>query len=165
MSVSVVHTYRNPTRGRLTPLYDVVWALVWILPAAAIVYGSFFDRDAWLLSSPWWPVLLLIVAGCLLWSWPMYELLFRICYLIRVEDQGSCAFRSPLRWIRLHAQEIDSIRPGWIVNDEGHTVLRYRGRQRCFLVQPIEGFEDFLERVRQVNPQIEVTLEPHNRSG
>src|SRR3954447_19737839 len=95
MSVSVVHTYRNPTRGRLTPLYEVLWALVFILPAAAIVYGSFFDRDAWLLSSPWWPVLLAIVAGCLVWSWPVYESLFRICYLIRVEDQGSCAFRSP----------------------------------------------------------------------
>ena len=53
----------------------------------------------------------------------------------------------------------------YFVNDEGHTVLRYRGRRRLLLVQPIEGFADFLERIRRLNPHVEIVLEPHDRSG
>jgi hypothetical protein len=151
----VIHTYRNASRGRSTPISEVIFATLFLAPAVALLYGMIFEAEARFSGAVWWVAFVAFLVLSVLWSWPVYETLFRCCYEIRVGDDATCQLRSPLRRTRLQAQEIISLYPGWVVNDECHTVLRYRGGRR-FIVQPVEGFSDFLKRLRALNPNVDV---------
>jgi hypothetical protein len=152
----MVHTYRNRERKGSHLIGDAVFALTWSFGGlAALGVAESFLGDSLLMLVVSAPVLVL-------WMAPLYSHVFRRFYEIRLSDEGSCEFRGALRTRQRRAQQIVSIdrdaRRTW--RSEGdeteHTLLRFQGGGSLVIVQPIEGFDDFLTRLQALNPFIEL---------
>lgn len=145
-----MHTYRNHQRSG-TGFGDAVFALAWLMGALVVVASvEGFVGDS---------LLLLVISAplVLLWMAPVYAHFFRRFYEIRLSDEGSCEFRGALRTKHVRAHEITSVQrnAGWVWRSEEdeaeHTLLRFQGGS-IVVVQPVEGFEDFLARLQALNP-------------
>jgi hypothetical protein len=104
-------------------------------------------------SSGWWGqlgfalVFMFFSIGAAVWIYGALD----ACYRIELFDDGWCEFRSLLRRRRLHAQQIVSVQQD---EDEDFVRLRYRGG-KVRIAEP-DGFDDFLSRLRQLNPAVQV---------
>jgi hypothetical protein len=155
---TVMHAYRNHQRdGRR--FGDAVFGLAWLFGGLVVVaIGESFFGDS---------LRLLVVSAPVLFVWmaPFYAHFFRRYYEIRLSDEGSCEFRGALRSKHLRAQQIISVQRNASricrsEDDEAeHTLLRFQGGS-LVVVQPVDGFEDFLTRLQALNPAIDVTGVP-----
>jgi hypothetical protein len=153
----MVHTYRNRQRKRINLIGDALFALVWCfggLVVLAVAGGIFGDS------------LLMVVAAApvlLFWMSPLYSHFFRRYYEIRLSDEGACEFRGTLRSKQLRAQQIASIERNssrtWRSDGDEteHTLFRFQAGGSLIVVQPVDGFDDFLSRLQTLNPFIAVT--------
>src|SRR5262245_11070583 len=153
----MVHTYRNRKRTRINRIGDGLFALVWCFGGVvvlAVAEGIFGDS------------LLMVVAAApvlVLWMAPLYSHLFRRYYEIRFSDEGACEFRGTVRSKQLRAQQIASIERNssrtWRSDGDEteHTRFRFQGGGSLIVVQPLEGFDDFLNRLHAQNPFIALT--------
>lgn len=91
-----------------------------------------------------------------LWMWPTYTDLFRRAFEIRLDDTGRLEFEAALRTIRLNAHELVSIRKAsWTTNDQAYLVVRHQNG-KFWIAWPLYSFDDFLDRLRHLNPTVEV---------
>lgn len=79
--------------------------------------------------------------------------MLRMPNLIEWHGDGSVSFRSPLRTVRVGVAQIESIRPSR--SNLGFFELRYAGKKLIFIHQ-FDGFHEFLARLEQANPGIEL---------
>ena len=151
----MVHTYRNHRRNGRYPAHAVV-AVAWLIGGLVWVAAvETFVGDS---------LLLVVISAPLLvfWMSPIYAHFFRRYYEIRLSDEGSCEFRGALRRSKqLRAQQIVSVERNatrvWRKEDDDdeHTLLRFQGGS-LVVVQPLDGFDDFLTRLQALNPAVQV---------
>ena len=151
----MVHTYRNHGRNGRHP-GDAVFAVVWLFGGLVwvAVFEGFVGESLLLL--------VLSVPVLVLWMSPFYAHFFRRFYEIRLSDEGSCTFVGALRGKHLRAQQITSIERNasrvWRseADEAEHTLVRFQGGS-LVVVQPVDGFEDFLTRLQALNPIIDLS--------
>ena len=92
---------------------------------------------------------LLFMIGFMLWhAWyTVYE--------IRVAADGTLYFRALLRTLPVDARDVVSIDSPWWNLNRQFPVLRHRGG-KVRLLNPMDGFSDFLWTVRSLNPGVEI---------
>jgi len=144
----MTHTYRSFGYGKHARLGHLVGAALWgLFPAAGLV-AAVANLDA--------ALLLATVAVAALWMWPIYTDLFRRAYELRLSETGNLEFDAPLRTLRLGAHELLSIRRAkWTINDQAYLVIRHR-TGKFWLAWPVHDFDDFLGRLRWLNPTVDV---------
>jgi hypothetical protein len=155
----MVHTYRNHQRNKRLA-GDIVGGVVWLFGGLLLVgfvsVGVAGHSLLGLVLSA--PILLLLLA---LWMWPAYLDFFRRYYEIRLSDEGDCEFRAALGSKYLRARQIISVQRDcnswrWDTDDDEHTRLRFGGGGSLVVVQPVDGFDDFLSRLQALNPAIDL---------
>jgi hypothetical protein len=84
----------------------------------------------------------------------------RVCGEIRLSDDGICELQTKRRLIRLDASEITSVK--YIRDDDSDAErysVRYRGG-KVSVAGRMEGFADFLARLKELNPAVDLTSFP-----
>lgn len=140
----MVHTYR--TYGINPYLYLFGGFAFSVAALALIVYMAVGSGDA----PPLWFSVLWLVAVAVM----VQDVLFRLSYEIRLGDDGACEFRGLLVRRRLDVQQITSVRPARGAPNV-YAVIRHQGG-KIKILQPVDGFRDFLDRLEEQNPHIEV---------
>jgi hypothetical protein len=149
----MVHAYRN--RDRNTRLaFMAIFGPFWLLAGLAMA-GILFEQ---------WPLTVLVSAPLfVLWASPIYTEFFLRFYEIQLSDDGACEFKAALRSKLIRAQQVISVERddrGWRMNDEetDKTAVRFQGGS-LVVVQPVDGFADFLARLKTLNPAINLAID------
>lgn len=127
--------------------------MTWGLPAIMLLLGPLFFIGVWtswengrilgiVFGTIWW----IGVLGFLIWT-------LRIPRRIELHEDGLVVFSGLMRRLEVHASEISSIKPGG--SQLGFLVLRHSGGKLKLLNQ-FDDFHDFLTRLEQSNPGIEL---------
>lgn len=72
---------------------------------------------------------------------------------IELHEDGRVVFHAPFRTLEIHASEVTSIKPGG--NNIGFLVLKHSGG-KLHLLNQFDDFHDFLTRLKQSNPSVEL---------
>jgi hypothetical protein len=82
------------------------------------------------------------------------------CGEIRLSDDGTCELETKRRVIRLHVNEIRSVKYRRNSEDTGesHTIHYQGGKIR--VAERMTGFPDFLSRLKTLNPAVDLTSFP-----
>jgi hypothetical protein len=149
----MVRTYRNPKRNRIV-LGEAVGGLFSIVIAGFVLLDVVADSPLTLLFTL--PLFLGFTAV-------IYAVCFRRVYEIRLSDEGDCEFQAAVSRKHLRAQEITSVELNagrtWSSgdNDVDHTIVRFQGgKLGLVIVQPVDGFDEFLDRLQALNRTIDV---------
>jgi hypothetical protein len=147
----MVHTYRS---SKIWLWSFLVLPLGCLICAPFIAAGPFLLVAAFVVESHdtprWFDVLfaslfMFFSTGAALWVYGAFD----VCHEFRLLDDGWCEFRSLRRRRRFHASEINSVK-----FDEDTIEVRYRkGKLRLL---EADDFEDFLARLKRLNPAVEV---------
>lgn len=127
--------------------------MTWVIPVIMLLFGPFFLIAAW--NSPEDDRIVGIVFG-VAWSFGVLWLLIwmlRLPRRIELHEHGLVVFQGPLRRLNIQASEISSIKPGG--SQLGFLVLKHSGG-RLRLLNQFDGFHDFLTRLKESNPGIEL---------
>lgn len=127
--------------------------MTWGIPAFMLLLGPLFLFSVWtswekdrlagtVFFAVWW----IIVLGSWIWT-------LRIPRRIELHEDGRIVFHGPLRTLELYAHEISSIKPAG--NSLGFHVLRH-SRGKLQLLNQFDEFHDFLTRLKQSNPSVEL---------
>ena len=85
---------------------------------------------------------------------------YRTCTEIRLSDDGLCEFETRRRVIRLHANQVKSVKYRSDDDDDAESyTIRWEGG-RVEATDKMIGFRDFLVRLRRLNPSIDLTSFP-----
>jgi len=145
---AVVHTYRSRGWSRFRPLSELLAAGIWLAFPVVFLCSCIAARSWWALAG--------VVAGSIGWMWPVGNDIFRRCDEVTLSETGVCEFRSGLRRIRLRTARIASVsRARMEYNDRSYALVRYQGG-KLWVLQPVDGWEDFLARLLQLNPLVVV---------
>ena len=153
----MVRTYRNPKRTRIV-LGEAVGALFFLVIGGGVLL-SLVEA-----SFEYSPLTLLFTLPLFLgFTAVIYAVCFRRVYEIRLSDEGNCEFRAAVSRKHLGAQQITSVELNagrtWSSgeDDVDHTVVRFQGgKLGLVIVQPVDDFDEFLDRLQALNPTIEV---------
>ncbi len=164
----MVQTYRaRSAKLNFSLVFDLLWLAVvgylWFFAVLTGRTGSTATPDEPHLShSGWWLPLTIFSLFSLLPVRELYRRLFQACFLIRLDDDGTCELRRPLRVTYVSAQKIISVKPstlGWGSDPVDCMLVRYEyGKAR--IPQPFDGLQDLLRRLKKLNPTIEIE-QPH----
>lgn len=153
----MIHTYREPDApergaGRFfrSALFPLV-VIVVLVAAAADALGSLTLEDAKGLGLALFFFAVLCVYGLLQehHSW---------CREIRLSDDGTCELETKRRVVRLHVNEIQSVKYSRGDESESYTI-RYQGG-KLHVSERIAGFADFLAYLKTLNPAVDLTSFP-----
>jgi hypothetical protein len=152
-------TYRDDRaveRPRTDLIGDSLWALLVAGFAIAAVFGAFSRRglDDVFTATIW------IVLAAAIARYCHRRRCYRTCLEIRVGDDGVCEFETRRRTIRLHARQIRAVKYDY--DDESNREsYAIRGDFGKLLVSGrVAGFHDFVTRLKQVNPAVDVRSFP-----
>ena len=121
------------------------------LAAFLLVQAAFTGIGVWALTSqPSW----FLAGWCLLVGYGWWFVLCKLTYRIRLSDEGTCEFQSLLITRRIRAQAIISV-TATDTEDGIEAIVRYQGGKIC-LWPAADEFRDFLDRVKELNPTVEV---------
>jgi len=159
----MIHTYRTSEISwpRYRPLRIAAkgFYYAWCLICGAIVISfvvGFIGLILWL-SIFRWPAGAGVAAGIVLVVWAfLHYTQHEECDEIRLNDDGTCEFDYPRgRVVRMHVTEIVSVKE--LAYDDGslYYVIRFRDR-RSVWPGTMQDFEDFLTRIKAMNPAIEI---------
>lgn len=159
----MVHTYRDPDLIKskfFRPLHLVFWVPFLVLVLA-------FIGDTWVFSSsprPW--ITALVSVGVVLFVLMCQYAAYRrdhygTCSVIRLSDDGTCELETKRRVIRLHVNEIQSVRFSPETSEQGESyTIRYRGGKLDVNARRMTGFADFLTRLKALNPAADLSSFP-----
>ena len=152
----LTYTYRDDRaseRPRTDLIGDWVWFLILAGLAVRALVGTLGDRSwGYVVPALIWVLLAVVVARC-----SHVRRYYQTCLEIRLGDDGVCEFVTRRRTIRLHARQIRAVK--YCYDDEGN---RTSYMIRCdlgklFVSSRVDGFGDFVLRLSQVNPAVDVS--------
>ena len=87
------------------------------------------------------------------------------CSAIRLSDDGTCELETKRRVIRLHVNQIRSVRfsPAGDESSESYSI-RYEGG-KLHVDKRMADFADFLSRLKALNPAVDLTTFPEGWPG
>jgi hypothetical protein len=145
---AVAHTYRSQGWSRFPPLPELLAAAIWFGGPVVFLFSCIAARSWWAFAG--------VAAGSIAWMWPVGNDLFRRCDEVTLTETGVCEFRSGLRRIRVWTARIESVSRARIqYNERSYALVRYQGG-KLWVMQPVDGWEDFLARLLQLNPLVVV---------
>jgi len=154
----MIHTYRDPAvlGGKFFgPGYLVFCALVLIFPfAPTLLFGSPFTKDDAIFAA---------VCTSMLFIWGYFTYRhehYSSCGEIRLSDDGTCELETKRRVIRLHVNEIRSVKYFHDSEDDSDSyTIRYSGGT-LQVSERMTDFHDFLTRLKTVHPGVDLTSFP-----
>jgi hypothetical protein len=154
MVAPMMHIYRDPKVVGSRPWTAAVVGLAPLVLLAVFVLGwrPFTWGEA---------VSLFVLAG--LWAVSQYHSYgrenYRDCVEIRLGDDGTCELEMKRRVIRLHVNEIQSVRYSRDSDDRESYTIRCQG-QKIHVAGRMTDFSDFLTRLKALNPAVDLTSFP-----
>ena len=122
------------------PYFSLAVLLVITVVGGPATLFALVDRRDWFYA---------LWLGVLAFIW--YQVL-RTAFAIRVEGER-CEFRALARRTVVPGRQIESVRASWM----GGNVVTVRHRDgKVLLLQPMEGFHEFLAWLKAVNPAVEL---------
>jgi hypothetical protein len=156
----MMHSYRDERalESRVAELagYALGLFLLVYLPTAAVIEGldhDFRRGDALLVA--FWVCVGLVGARTL-----YRHFYYGRCVQIRLHDDGRCELEARRRLIRLHANEITSVK--YELDDESDResyTIRYHGG-KLDVSDGMTNFPDFLARLERLNPAVDLSSFP-----
>jgi hypothetical protein len=162
----MIHTYREPERSlpNSKPLRLLVYAmpstLIIVIWMTVVIVTDLGHGVTWAIAkdAAWGLGFSLIVA------WYLYRHRFYYrCKEIRLSDDGTCELEAESRLVRLHVRQIRSVER---LYDEGTTAYTIRFEGGKTEIEDADGwadFEDFLTRLKVLNPGVELIGFPRER--
>jgi hypothetical protein len=149
----LIHTFREPdapTRGAgrffRSALFPLI-VIVVLVAAAGSALGSFTWEDAKGLG-------VALVFFAVLGGYGLLQERHGWCREIRLSDDGTCELETKSRVVRLHVNEIQSVKYSRGDESESYTI-RYQGG-KLHVSERIAGFADFLARLKTLNPAVDL---------
>jgi hypothetical protein len=162
MERPLIHTYRDPDfeSRYFGPGRVVGYFFCWLV-CSFVVFGFIVDR---LNAHPWTAaavsvgaVLILLIVQRASYRHHHYG----ICSEIRLSDEGICELETKRRVIRVHVNEIQSVRFSPETSEQGESyTIRYRGGRLDVGARRMTGFADFLTRLKALNPAADLSSFP-----
>jgi hypothetical protein len=148
----MIHTYRDPDADARPP--GVALPLVFILVGVALV--SWFVSGRNTSSVPFAAFGLLWCGGFLLARRQRH----RTCREIRLDDDGTCELHTEGRVVPLHVHQIRTVRyhPATDESSERYTIQFDGGKVDVH--RGMSDFRDFLERLKTLNPAVDLSTFP-----
>jgi hypothetical protein len=151
----MTRTYRDPDVVRFRFWYLSFFLLVPIFSVAQLALGWVpFTKGAVLVAA-------LGSIAFLLTSYYLYRFVYYgRCSEIRLSDDGTCELETKRRVIRVHVNQIRSVRfsPAGDESSESYTI-RYEGG-KLHVDKRMSDFPDFLTRLKGLNPAVDLTSFP-----
>lgn len=145
----MIHTYRDPS-----VLEDFGLFRYALLPPF-VVFGILAVASGHVVAAFAAGAALLGLSG--VWESKWFD-----CGEIRLGDDGTCELETKRRLIRLHVNEIRSVK---YVSDEGEEyTIRYRGG-KLDVTSGMADFSDFLARLKTMNPAVDLSSFPADWTG
>lgn len=150
----MTHTYRDPDvlrRRFFGPLLGGVLVLVFLF-GPPFAFGRVWFS---------WPVAGLVGVFVFVAAYLVYRRdHYGSCGEIRLGDDGTCELETKRTVIRLHVNEIRSVRY-WSESDERSEsyTIHYRSG-KLHVAKRMTGFADFLTRLKALNPAVDLTSFP-----
>jgi hypothetical protein len=144
-----IHTYRDP---------DVLESDTLRFPLVAVLV--FVGLFAFILAHFTWAergegaVVVALFLGVLYLSDRRYR--YGACGEIRLSDDGTCELETKRRVIRLHVNQIESVKSISDPDSRADYSLRYQGGS-VPVTNGMTGFGDFLARLKTLNPAVDLT--------
>jgi hypothetical protein len=153
----MIRTYREPDAppwgaGRFfrSALFPLV-VIVVLVAAAAGALGSLTWEGAKGLG-------LALVFFAVLGGYGLLQERHSWCREIRLSDDGTCELETKSRVVRLHVNEIRSVKYSRGDENESYTI-RYHGG-KLHVSEQMAGFYDFLTRLKTLNPAVDLSSFP-----
>ena len=148
-----MHAYRDPDAPGQRPLtltfagamlFPVAWAAAGVLLGNGLTWS--FVRFAAPAIALWW-----------LFAYLAYRhLSYGFCHEIRLSDDGTCELETRRRVVRLHVNEIKSVRYQRDSDDDSESyTIRYSGG-KLTARDRMANFPDFLARLTSMNPAVDL---------
>jgi hypothetical protein len=166
--IPMIHTYRTPEiswpKNRLLRVAAKVLYYSWyaVAGAIAISFGALFVLFVlWLSVSVFhWPMGAVIGAGVVLALWALPDT--RGVDEIRLNDDGTCEFTCGRQVVHAYVVQIASVEEKVDSDGPNYYSIRFRHRRRFtansrrLTAAGLTDFEDFLTRIKTINPAIEI---------
>ena len=82
------------------------------------------------------------------------------CGEIRLGDDGTCELETPRRVIRLHVNELRSVRYSRETDDQSESYTIHYRSGKLDVGKEMTGFADFLTRLKTLNPAVDLASFP-----
>jgi hypothetical protein len=153
----MIHTYRDPKVRESEP---------WVAPSVVCLVAFLIFLGP--VASGWLPLtwaaaapFLAFVGLTLVFGYAGYRAdQYGSCREIRLDDDGTCELETTRRAIRLHVNEIRSVRYSRDSESdcESYTIYYEGGKLR--VPERMTDFSDFLTRLKALNPAVDLTTFP-----
>ncbi len=150
----MIHTYRDPDvlrRRSFGPLYLGCCVLVLVFLFGPFTFG-------WSVLP--WPAAGLIVVFVFARYHTYRRDHYGSCGEIRLGDDGTCELETKDTVIRLHVNEIQSVRYGTENDEQSESYTIHYRSGKLHVAQRMTGFADFLARLKALNPTVDLTSFP-----